>query len=338
MILMRSIGHTVIPFLFLATVLLNGCSQEKTARDVVSQKILMGTFVQVKARSNEYSDTDLRKILEKAFERAVVLEKKFDLFDPNSELNMLNLSGKMNVSSEMFDVLEKALEIGSLTDGKFDITVSPILKEKGFYHDMPPEILEKIPDTKEAIGLENIMLTRSKRTVTLFQGAWLDLSGIAKGYIVDEMYAYIKEEGVKSFLIDAGGDMYCYSEREEDAWIIGVRDPGGYGMVMRVKINAGAIATSGDYENVVEGTGGRILAHIAVPEERNVLEKKPSSVTVISSSCAEADALATGMMAMETETAIELADQLEEVEIMIINNESSGEKVKISKGAETYIL
>jgi len=297
----------------------------------------MGTFVQIKAYSSHHSRPDLKKITDKAFEKASLLEAKFDIFDPGSEISLVNVSGGKRVSKELIDVLEKASRIGEVTDGSFDVTVSPVLKENGFYGDMPGELLSRIPDSKNGIGRENVMIDVETGTVLLKNNAWIDLSGIAKGYIVDSMAGILLEEGVERFLVDAGGDMYCHSSGGNDAWVIGVRDPKRKNVALRINIGSQAVATSGDYENIVQEADDKVLAHIVKPDTESVIDREFYSVTVISSTCAEADALATGMVAMGTDKAVELADRLNGTEIIILEEKDGVRNMELSADAGMFI-
>ena len=71
--------------------------------------------------------------------------------------------------------------------------------------------------------------------------------------------------------------------------------------------------------------------------DKKARPEKPSSVTVIAPTCAEADALATGMMAMGREKAIALADTLDDIEIIVIERIGSEYKITFSENAESFV-
>jgi len=284
---------------------------------------VMETFVQVKVVPEKGKKTgkEVKSAVDEAFSLARDLEKKLSMFDPGSEVNALNLTGKKEVSPELFDVLKKAGKISEDTQGAFDTTIAPILKAKGFYNRLPEKILARIPRQTSGVGWENVVLSSDGKTVTLKGGAWIDLSGIAKGYIVDKMSQLLKSKGFTEHLVNAGGDIYC-SEKGGEAWNVGLREPGTSNIVECLMVRNMAVATSGDYENVVlDAETGEDLTHIADPAQKRVLSKKVSSVTVIAPICAEADALATAMMVMGREKALDFSDSRKDISAIVVDEE-----------------
>ncbi|MFH1798387.1 MAG: FAD:protein FMN transferase [Candidatus Omnitrophota bacterium] len=300
---------------------------------------LMGTFVQVKIDSEALSWVGKDGVYEKAMQKARQLEKIFSIFDADSEINSLNQTGSKEVSAELFKLVEEACRISGITNGAFDITVAPILKANGFYEYMPDKIIESIPDTFDGVGWKNIKLDpEGKNKISLGKKTSLDVSGIAKGNIVDEMSKVLKHNGVNTFLINAGGDIYCGEKQNNSAWLIGIQRPSSEEILLTLSMKNRAVATSGDYENVVvDKTSGR-LSHIIVPSESGAKRETFSSITVIAPSCTEADALATGMMAMGIEKAIELSDVLIDIDIIAVEGTGKHEKISFSKNAKKYMF
>jgi len=295
----------------------------------------MGTFVEAKVSSRDLGRKDLKKMLDGSFDLAAGLEKKLSAFDPASEVNELNVSGDMEVSTALFAVIKRAKDISRMTGGEFDPTVAPLLKKEGFYRDMPGELLSRIPEGDKGVGINNIEMDPGTTRIVLRNGAWLDLSGIAKGYIVDRMSSYLKHGGAEDILVNAGGDIYCGERENGRKWRIGIRKPGEEEVLSVLELSGRAVATSGDYENVVIENGtGRVMSHIVDPSGREVLAKLPSSFTVMAPDCATADALATGMMAMGAEKALKLADRTKGVEVIIVGTKGDPDKMMFSSGAK----
>ncbi len=298
----------------------------------------MGTFVEVKVASPEWSRARLAKAADGAIDYARELEKKFSGFDPESEVNALNLAKTLVVSPELFELVEKAKLVSAATGGEFDVTVAPILKLDGFYGSMPKRLLNAIPDTFGGVDWNNIILKPEDSRVILINNAWMDLSGIAKGYIVDKMAGYLVERGVQDIMINAGGDIYCGSKNKELPWKVGIRNPGSNGVVLALSLKDMAVATSGDYENILFDRGaGEEITHIINPATDEALKMAYSSVTVIASTCTIADALATGMMAMGRADAIVLADSLKGVFIVSVECSGGRDNIAYSSGAERFV-
>ncbi len=337
----RRAGHMVFLAVLLSvwSVFCTGCARiEKGPVEVSRTLPLMGTYVTVKAESLILDKSGISGLLDEAFGIARELEKKLSVYDPESEINELNFSGSLKVSEHLWRVISRAGEINAATDGVFDPTIAPILKKAGFYRDMPPEILDSIPSGTGGVGFGNIVTDRSTRKVTLLKNAWLDLSGIAKGYIVDRMAGHIAGGGINVFFVDAGGDMYCGGGPREGLWRIGVRRPGTDLVSAVLEIDNMAVATSGDYENIIiSETGDAAASHLADPFSFTTLDTAPRGVTVLAVDCATADGFATAMAVMDAREAVRVAETTEGVEVIIIDLSGGTEKTFFSSGAERFI-
>ena len=327
-------------FLFFAVILaLSGCSKVQRPFEYARTDTLMNTFIQMKVFSFTISTDELEKAVEETVELGRMLEGRFSVFVPGSEVNALNMAGKSNVSPVLFDLIVKSRDIGEVTGGEFDITVAPALKKDGFYGDMPTGLLKRIPDTLDGIGWDKVSLVQNTQEVVLGNNTWIDLSGIAKGYIVDWISDHLRNRGIDAFMVNAGGDIYCGKKPGGGTWKIGIRQPGVEGISVFLSMADMAVATSGDYENVImDSQTGQIISHIIDPSTDMPVKKLPSSVTVIAPSCTIADALATGMMAMGPEKALDLANRIEDVEIVVIGVPGDTAAIKYSSGAEKYII
>ena len=109
------------------------------------------------------------------------LDKLLSVQKENSEIFKLNQSKKMTVSEDTLTLITRSKEIYPLTDGAFDISCEPLIREWGFYSGLE----NKVPSQKaietalEGVGAEHIKIKDS--TVTLDENTSLDLGGIAKG-------------------------------------------------------------------------------------------------------------------------------------------------------------
>lgn len=297
----------------------------------------MSTFVEVTVWDRRRSREEIELLVDKAFSLAAELERKFDLYCPSSELNRLNRQKTLKVSSSMMDVLLLAEKITLETGGDFDITVAPELARGGFYRDMPEELLDLIPDvSEERTGLT---LDEEASVARISPETWLDLSGLAKGYIVDRMGRFFAEAKLDSYMINAGGDILCRSGKVKDSWKIGLRRPGSEHVELVFVLANGAVATSGDYEKYIveEGTDRKELTHIIEPETGMPIPKRPASVTVIAPSCARADALATGLLVSYPSEAIRRAEELSDVEAVYVIVTPAGTEKHMTSGAARYI-
>ncbi|MBW2742244.1 MAG: FAD:protein FMN transferase [Deltaproteobacteria bacterium] len=145
----------------------------------------------------------------------------------------------------------------------------------------------------------------------------ISLDGIAKGYIVDQAANLIKLNGIKYALINAGGDVRVIGGNGPDkAWQIGIKDPLEKREVTELfKLNNGAVATSGNYENYFDKD--KIHHHI-IDTSTGDSPFQTISTTVIAPTVMQADALSTSLFIHNPKDGINLADSLSNIEALII--------------------
>ena len=150
-------------------------------------------------------------------------------------------------------MLKLANSISSTAEDTFDISIGALtdlwgIGRKGDYVPSSAEIKERLP----LVNYKIVKIDEEKGTVYLPQkGMLFDLGGIAKGYAVDKAIDKLREWGVSSALINAGGDVRVLGKRPDgQPWRIGIQDPRDNAKV------AGKLAltewdtmeTSGDYQ------------------------------------------------------------------------------------------
>jgi thiamine biosynthesis lipoprotein len=254
----------------------------------------MGTFVTLTLLhpSREQAQT----VLGAAFQRMDALIRLFNRHDPGSALSVLNERGILtDPPPELLKLLRRSLVIQADTGGLFDVTIKPVLDlyefEKG--RDRLPAA-QAIREALSRVGAAGLQLS-SKKIAFLNEGMGISLDGIAKGTIVDETIAFIRKEGIRHALVDAGGDLRVMGGRADgSSWRIGVYDPeGGTEPQEIIYLREGAVATSGNY--MVYFDREKVHHHILSPESGG---SPPGAVsaTVSASSAEKADALATALM------------------------------------------
>lgn len=316
----------------------NGCSPQSYISEYSRSEVMMGTIVQIKIPVESKQFDDIAKFAEESFNKAKSLEKLLSIYNPNSETNALNFERTKKVSSELGDVLTEAIKISALTNGEFDITVSPLLKKYGFYSTMSLEIFSRIPDNVTGVGWKNIVISKDNNVSLTNKNTWIDTSGIAVGYIVDQMANVLRSHGIRKFLIDGGGEIYCENHSDDKPWRVGIRKPSSNGISCVLLLKNMAVSTSGDYENVLfDKESNSKISHIIDPIAMQAKKELPSSVTVIAKTCATADALSTGMMAMGLEKSIILSKSLDNIDVIAIDSLDGAEKIYMSSGVSKYM-
>ena len=207
-----------------------------------------------------------------AFDEARRLDGLLSNYKPDSEWSRVNREAAghpVTVSKELFDLLAACTNYSRQSDGAFDITVGPLMKVWGFYRDTGH--LPKSGEVRQAMGqmgYRNIVLDPVKRTVFFTKaGLNLDPGGVGKGYAVDKMVAVLKNDGVRSALVSAGGSsIYALgSPPDEAGWPIRIEDPHNeFQHAAEVTLKDESLSTSGTSEKFFV-TEGKIWSHIMDP-------------------------------------------------------------------------
>lgn len=250
-----------------------------------------------------------------------------------SELYALNTSNGETVECGADDILpaliETALTISDATEGAFDPTLAPVLDAWGFTKDerhvpSADELKELLSHT--GCGKVALEKTADGWTVTLLDGAQLDLGGIAKGYAADLLRTQLEKEGVTSATLDLGGDVFVMGRKTDGSdWRIAVKDPADTESYLGVVSAADKfIVTSGVYERYFEENGVR-YHHILDPKTGCPAESGLVSVTVLCGNGAWADALSTACFVLGPDGALalrdDLADQGTDFELILVTDD-----------------
>ncbi len=216
----------------------------------------------------------------------------------------------VEVHPETAALLRLAVEIGEQSGGAFDITIAPVSALWDFTADDPsvPD-REALRSAASRVDYRNIEIDGN--TVTLKNGAEIDLGGIAKGYIADRVAAYLREQGVAGACINMGGNVVTIGAKQDgSSWTIGIRNPNGTPEQSEeiLKLNDAAIVTSGTYERFFELDGVR-YHHILEPKTGMPVSNGLASVTIIGTRSDLCDALSTACFVLGEERSKELLDR-----------------------------
>jgi thiamine biosynthesis lipoprotein len=230
------------------------------------------------------------------------------------------------------EVVKRASEINILSDGAFDITVSPLMNY-WFENDWQVSQLDslKVDSLMKFVGMQNVILDGLDYDKTNPQ-TQLDVNAIAQGYSVDVLCRYLESIGIYNYLVEIGGEIRTSGTKANEVhWKVGIDVPKeGISetreLVMSIELNNKALATSGNYRKFVEIDGvkyGHSLNPITgYPAKTDVL-----SATVIANDCMTADALATACMVLGFEKAKSLINSESNLDAILIYSDSTGELI-----------
>ena len=223
---------------------------------------LLGTVVEITIISPEESRG--RAGMEEAFAEIRRIEDLMSFFRPGSEVSRINWVAPgeaVQVSEEVFSLLQHAQALSDLTEGAFDVTFAPLwqlwgrcAKEKR----LPSA--EELTQAKALLDYRKVLLCEENREVRLvLPGMKVNLGGIAKGYALSRAGGMLRGVGLDNFLINLGGDVLAVGEgKEGKGWRIGIQHPWKAGKFIGVlSLRDCFVLTSGDYERYFKIEGQR---------------------------------------------------------------------------------
>lgn len=329
----------LLPLLLL--VAWSGCGKSPQTGPVEDTRFLMDTAVRIAVYEAPLSQAQIESAIQGAFEAMQDVERKTSAHQSESDVARLNRCAggeAVPVSEETRAVLHEAVHVSAVTNGAFDPTIAPIQELWGFFSGSPTvpedsEIRSRLP----LVDYSRIEWIGNK--VRLGEpGVGLDLGGIAKGFNIDRAVEALRSAGVRSALVDAGGDLRIFGPHPKNPhWRIGIKHPRrGRGSLFGV-IETGpvSIATSGDYERFFIREGRR-YHHILDPKTGRPA-RGCISVTVVTDNAVQADAYATAVFVMGPDKGMALIESRPDLEGVILYKEDGEIRTRISSGLKNKV-
>ena len=285
--------------LILAIGLLCSCNSANTATE-----FLLDTVVTITADCDE-------ETLSGAFALCREYDKLFSAKDDGSEISALNRGETKEVSKDTAELIEKATEYSALSGGRFDLTIYPLTVLWDFKNEIVPS-KDEIAAALNSVDYESVKV-EGTRVIT--GGKKIDLGAIAKGYITDKVLEYLKENGAKNGIINLGGNVYVFGDKEYN---IGIKKPYSEENAAVLKLKNKTASTSGVYERYFEKDNIK-YHHIIDPKTGYPAKSDLLSATVICDNSAMADAFSTICILKGKEEALDFIENTKGAEAIFID-------------------
>jgi thiamine biosynthesis lipoprotein len=248
---------------------------------------------------------------ESALDEIDRLESQLTVYQESSEVSRLNqLASQVEVPVEdgLFELLSRASQLSSETEGAFDVSAGALIKAWGFYRGparVPSD--DEIHSARERVGMNHVVLNRHKRTVRFLRpGIEINLGSIGKGYALDRAAWMLRQTWTVSSALVHGGHSSVYAigaaPGATRGWEVGIRHPWDQGQRLAVlRLRDRALGTSAATFKHLNHRG-RKLGHILDPRT-GWPAQGVASASVVAASAAEADALATAFYILGVEQA-----------------------------------
>lgn len=243
----------------------------------------------------------------------------FDRFSETGDLARLASGVPITVNSDTAELLSLALQIAPQTDGAFDIRLGAISDLWQFDTQTLPNAQDISSALEEA---DRTQITVDGTTVTVYGNAKLDLGGIAKGYVTDQLVTYLKENGCDSAILNLGGNVYCLGSKNNRPFTVGIDTLMDRSTPPVLEISNQAAVTAGITQRymIVDGTR---YHHILDPQTGYPAETELLSATVIADSATLADALSTACIVLGKEKAEEMLKRFPDVSAVLVATDGS---------------
>ncbi|WP_103981143.1 FAD:protein FMN transferase [Helcococcus massiliensis] len=298
---------------------------------------LMGTHISIKIYGN-YSE----KILEECVDLLYYYNNIFSMYDKNTELYKFNANKSLeylSISDDLFYLIDQGIKHSLPEDSMLNICISPLVKlwNIGFSNASVPG-QEEIDQVLDYTNPQLIVLDQeNKRIKKLNKDLQIDLGALAKGYIADKLIDYLEKSGVKSAMVNLGGNIKVLglALHNPDLYFhIGLQDPkekrGNH--LLKLLLNGKSIVTSGIYERKLE-TDEKIYHHILDPKTGYPIKSDMASISVISDTSLDGEIWTSRLFGKNFKD-IEKTSKTENIDIIVIYKDNT---IKYTQGVKKYL-
>ncbi|MCW9031800.1 MAG: FAD:protein FMN transferase [Gammaproteobacteria bacterium] len=285
-----------------------------------ANKAIMGTAINVELWHDNKKIAEAN--IQRVFDEMHRIDRLMSPYKQNSEVSLINANASnhpLKISSELFELIKKSINISKLSNGAFDITFASV----GYMYDYRKKqqpTKEEISKRLKSINYQNIKLDSSMQSIFFTQAnTRIDLGGIAKGHAVDNAIKLLQQHGIKQAMISAGGDTRIIGDKNGRPWYVGIRHPRNKNKsAVILPLNNTAISTSGDYERYF--IKDNIRHHHIINPSTGDSARELRSVSILGSNSTTTDALSTTVFILGLQKGMKLVSSLKDIEAIIIDN------------------
>lgn len=278
----------------------------------------MDTYINIKVNTTK-SRSEIDSVFEDIdylYSSYHKLTDRYNLYDDIVNIYYLNEVLKdeesIYIDKRLSDIIDLGIEYYDKTDGLFNIASGNLTSVwKSFIDNC-----DNLPSSSEIdvnTNIDDIVLDGNR--YSKYNGVRLDLGGISKGYVTEIVGNYLEDNGIYSYIINAGGNVKVGKAYEKDNYVVGITDPNNTNSIFtKINVNNLSIVTSGDYQRYCE-IDDKTYSHIINP-----VTGYPSdyvrSVTVIGDNSALADIYSTYLYLISVEDGIKIVNSISGIEVI----------------------
>lgn len=273
------------------------------------------------------------------------IDRDMSGYRDDSTLSRFNASASTDwfgVSDDLIKVVDESLKVAELSQGALDITVAPLVNLWGMGPAGPRTELptdDEVNQARASVGYQKLKVRERPAALRKeLPELTIDLNAVAPGFAVDLLYARLSAMGIVNFMIDIGGEVRAHGRNAKgEFWRIAVErpvdaEPEPYAIV---QLDDMAVTTSGEYRHYVMHDGHR-YSHTIDPRTGRPVEHTLASVVVVAPTALEADAWATALNVLGTDSGYALAQQ-RDMPVMFIVDAAGKLKSRMTPQFAKYV-
>ncbi|WP_443639155.1 FAD:protein FMN transferase [Blautia sp.] len=258
-----------------------------------------------------FSRTNDKSELYKLNHRKDVSDGDFSTDGPTTPCPVSGTADTWHISEDLAALLSEGLDITRESDGAFDIAIAPLTSLWDFTAE-DPEVPDDAAIQKALPLCSSDGVTIDGEDITLpSDDIQFDVGAIAKGYIADRLKDFLIKKGVKSAIINLGGNVLCIGSKPDGTpFKIGIQKPFADRNETEavMDITGKSVVSSGIYERCFK-QDGKLYHHILNPQTGYPYDNGLISVTIISDQSVDGDALSTTCFALGLEDGLKFAEK-----------------------------
>lgn len=239
--------------------------------------------------------------------------------------NINHNAGKpVTVSEDTLTLLTTALSYAEASDGLVDPTIGSLSSLWDFSSEEPKTVPtnHEIEEALSHVNYKSIEINGNQVTLT-DPDACIDLGFIAKGYIADRIKDYLVSEGVKSAIINLGGNVVTIGTKPDNsAYKVGIQKPFAETgtPLLSISVTDKSVVSSGNYERCF-WEGNTLYHHILSTKDGYPVLNDLTQVTIISNASVDGDALSTLCFILGYEEGRKLIESLPDTEAVFVTQD-----------------
>jgi len=270
------------------------------------------------------------------------IDTSLSVYNDSSIISKLNRGESVEMDSLFINVFNRSKDIYEISNGAFDISGAPLFDAWGFGFKNRIHVTQRDIDSiltfvgMDKVKIENGVLVKRDKRLSL------NANAIAQGYSSDVIAGEFDKLGIKNYLIEVGGEIYCKGVNSKGKnWTIGIDKPIDGNMIKGenlqdiLSLTGKGLATSGNYRKFYE-EGGEKYSHTIDPKTGYPVKHSLLSATVIADDAMTADALATFFMVVGLDKTKEFLGKNTGIDAYLVY--ADGEKFKVYKTKGVNII